>query len=236
MGTLGIALGTVLLPEMSSLIAGGKVKGAHAAQNRAAALGLLLTLPFVAAYFAIPLTIMRALFAHGAFHLQAATISAHALMAYGVGLPAFVLVRIVAPTFYARGDTAAPVRATLVSVAVNIALKFVLVWGLSFGAVGIALGTALAAWVNVGVLLWMARARDLIEIEPAFWRALGPIVLAAAITGAGAFGGATLGAMVVSGHWQDEAMLAIAVLCGGAGYLATALIFRRSLPLGRFAS
>ena len=62
----------------------------------------------LAADFAVPLTIMRGLFAHGAFHLQAAQISANALMAYGVGLPAFVLVRIVAPTFYARGDRCQP--------------------------------------------------------------------------------------------------------------------------------
>ena len=156
MGTLGIAIGTVLLPEMSMRLARDDRAGADEAQNRAAALGLYLTLPFVAAFFAIPAIIMRGLFAHGAFHLQAADISADALMAYGVGLPAFVLVRCVSPAFYARGDTATPVRATIASVAVNVALKFALVWGFHFGAVGIALGTSVAAWVNVGVLVYMA--------------------------------------------------------------------------------
>jgi len=237
MGTLGIALGTVLLPEMSSRLAAGDHKRAHTAQNDAATLGLLFTLPFVAAYFAVPLTIMRGLFAHGAFHMQAAIVSAHALMAYGVGLPAFVLVRIAAPTFYSRGDTASPVRATLLSVAVNIALKFALVWGFHFGAVGIALGTALAAWVNVGVLIWMARGRDLIEIQSRFVKALGPILLAAAITGAGALGGATLAEMLIAkpGLWHDEAMLALAIAFGGIGYMAVILAFRRGLPLGRMA-
>ncbi len=237
MGTLGVALGTVLLPEMSSRLAAGDLKRAHTAQNDAAALGLLFTLPFVAAYFAVPLTIMRGLFAHGAFHMQAAIVSSHALMAYGIGLPAFVLVRIAAPTFYARGDTASPVRATVLAVAVNIALKFALVWGLHFGAVGIALGTALAAWVNVGVLVWMARGRNLIEIQSRLVRALGPILLAAAVTGGAALGGATLGEILVAkpGLWHDEAMLALAILCGGTAYAAVILTFRRGLPLGRLA-
>ncbi|HXJ01529.1 MAG TPA: murein biosynthesis integral membrane protein MurJ, partial [Micropepsaceae bacterium] len=189
MGTLGIALGTVLLPEMSTHIAQDNHAAAHAAQNRAAALGLLFTLPFVAAYFTVPLTIMRGLFAHGAFHLEAADLSAAALVAYGIGLPAFVLIRVIAPSFYARGDTASPVRATVISVLVNIALKFAFVWGLGFGAVGLALGTSLAIWVNVGVLIGMARSRGLIAIDGTFLRAIGPSLLAAAATGAGALAG-----------------------------------------------
>ncbi|MBN9572070.1 MAG: lipid II flippase MurJ, partial [Alphaproteobacteria bacterium] len=81
----------MLLPEMAARLAGGDRKAADHAQNRAAALGLFLTLPFVAAFFAVPDQIMRGLFAHGAFHLEAAAVSADALMAYGIGLPAFVL-------------------------------------------------------------------------------------------------------------------------------------------------
>ncbi len=234
MGTLGIALGTVLLPEMSNRLAKGDAAGASTEQNRAAALALFFTLPFVAAYFAVPGAIMRGLFAHGAFHLEAADLSAAALMAYGVGLPAFVLVRIVAPTFYARGDTATPVRATIASVVVNIALKFALVWGFHFGAVGIALGTALAAWVNVGVLVYLARARDLLSFDRLFTRSLLPILIAAAATGAGAWAGAHAAVSLFhAGRWQDEIMLALAVVCGGVAYGAVTLVFRRTLPFGR---
>jgi putative peptidoglycan lipid II flippase len=235
MGTLGIALGTVLLPEMSSRIAQGDVAGANAAQNRAAALGLLFTLPFVAAYFAVPLTIMRGLFARGAFHLEAAELSAAALMAYGIGLPAFVLVRVVAPSFYARGDTASPVRATTISVLVNIVLKFAFVWGLGFGAVGLALGTSLAIWVNVAVLIAMARQRNLISIDGVFWRAAGPSVVASAAVGVAAIGGVTLAGNVVQGGWGDVAALIGAMVLGGLAYGAVVFLFRRSLPLGSFA-
>src|ERR1043166_4211670 len=72
LGVLGIALGTVLLPEMSTRLAKGDRAGSDSAQNRAAALGLLLTLPFVAAFFLVPVTIMRGIFAHGAFDAHAA--------------------------------------------------------------------------------------------------------------------------------------------------------------------
>ena len=235
MGTLAIAMGTVLLPEMSNLLARNDKAGADAAQNRAAAMGLLLTLPFVAAYFAVPATIMQALFAHGAFNAGAAAISAAALTAYGVGLPAFVLVRIVAATFYARGDTLSPVRATIVAVIVNIALKIVLVWGAHLGAVGIALGTALGAWANVAMLIWMARSRGLMTVSPVFRRALGPTVLAAAATGAAAYFAVRSAERLAlhPGLIHDACVLGAAVAAGVLAYLAVVLLFRRLLPLRR---
>jgi putative peptidoglycan lipid II flippase len=235
LGVLGIALGTVLLPEMSTRLAKGDRTGSDAAQNRAAALGLFLTLPFVAAFFLVPATIMRGIFAHGAFDAHAADLSAAALTAYGVGLPAFVLVRIFAATFYARHDTATPVRATISSILVNIALKFVFVWGLHLGVAGVALGTSLGAWVNVAILAWYGRRESLLRIDAGLWRALPAILLAAAAAGLGAIAGAELGARFIAGHLRDEIMLALAVLLGGIGYAAVAFAFRRVLPLGRFA-
>jgi putative peptidoglycan lipid II flippase len=236
MGIFGIALSTVLLPEMSTRLAKGDKAGADNAQNNSAALGLFFTLPFVAAYFAVPLVIMQGLFAHGAFHLQAAIVSAHALMAYGVGLPAFVLQRTVSCAFYARGDTATPVRATIAAVVFNVALKFLLVWGLHFGAVGIALGTSLGAWLNVGVLVWLALNRDFLSIQTSFLRALAPVIAAAVATGALAFAGAELAHRLLhAGLLRDEGMLAAAILGGGFGYGAVTLMFRRLLPLGRLS-
>ncbi len=237
MGTLGIAIGTVLLPEMSLLLAKDDRAGADAAQNRSAALALFLTLPFVAAFLTVPLAIMQGLFAHGAFHLQAAQVSAMALMAYGIGLPAFVLIRCVSPAFYARGDTATPVRATIASVVVNIALKIALVWGAHMGAMGIALGTSLAAWVNVGVLVALARGGGLLTVDAIFRRSLLPTFLAAVATGAGAWFGVLLGAQLhfASGTLSDEVRLACAILCGGTGFALVTLLFRNALPLGRLA-
>jgi putative peptidoglycan lipid II flippase len=179
---------------------------------------------------------MRGFFAHGAFHLEAARVSAEALMAYGLGLPAFVLVRVVACAFYARGDTATPVRATVAAVVFNVALKFLLVWGLHFGAAGIALGTSLGAWLNVAVLVWLALSHDFLSVQTKFRRALGPVFAAAVATGVLALAGAELAERLLHpGLLRDEAMLAAAILAGGVGYGVVTLMFRGALPLGRLS-
>jgi putative peptidoglycan lipid II flippase len=235
LGTLGIALATVLLPEMSTLIAKGDEKGAQAAQNRSAALGLFLTLPFMAAFLLVPQTIMRGIFAHGAFHIDAADVSAMALAGYGAGLPAFVMVRVIAATFYSRHDTATPVRATMLAVAVNIALKFLLVWGFHLGALGVALGTSLGSWANVTLLVILARRRGLLVIDDTFVRSLLPSLLGVAATGGAALAGATVGVAVAhGGTLQNEAALGFAVLFGVIAYGVVTLLFRNRLPLGRF--
>jgi putative peptidoglycan lipid II flippase len=235
LGVLGIALGTVLLPDMSARLAKGDRAGADAAQSRAAVLSLLSTLPFAAAFLIIPDVIMRAIFAHGAFDRTAAELSAVALAAYGAGLPAFALVRIVASTFYARHDTATPARATITAIAMNIALKIVLVWGLGFGIAGVALGTALGAWVNVALLVWAGRSRGLLSLAPSFRRAVIPVIIAAAAAGGGAWAGALSGGVIAArlGHLNDEIVLACAVAASAMLYGGAILVFRRALPLGR---
>ncbi len=163
-GVVGVALGTVLLPEMSRRLAASEPVAAAAAQNRAVELGLFLTLPCAALFLAVPEPIMHGLFARGAFNIEAANAAAAVLSAYALGLPAFILVRTFTPLFYARGDTATPVRATMISVVVNVAVKVALVLGLGFGAVGLALGTVTAAWVNLACLALFARRHDILHI------------------------------------------------------------------------
>jgi len=237
LGVLGIALGTVLLPEMSRRLAQGDEAGSHAAQNRSAALGLFLTLPFAAAFLIVPQTIMRAIFMHGAFHADAAAISASALSGYAIGLPAFVLVRLLTATFYARHDTATPVRATWLAVAVNVGFKLLLVFGLHWGAFGVALGTSLGSWANVTTLFWLSRRRKLLIVDDTFRRSLLPTVLGALVTAGLALLGASCAFVLLPdpGLWQREAALALAIVFAGFGYGVIALMFRASLPIGRFA-
>ncbi len=230
MGIIGVALGTILLPDMSARIARGDISGANHAQNRAVVLGLLLTLPCIAAFFTIPETLMRALFAHGAFGVQSADQSAAALIAYGTGLPAFVLMRCVTPSFYARGDTATPVRATLISVAANVMLKVILVWGLAFGAVGIALGTSLAAWINLAMLLFLAHRRHLLVVTSDLTRAILPVFSAAVATGVGCLAGYWLGLNFAPAHLRAEIIFLAATICGALAYVSIVGIFRKRLP------
>lgn len=228
LGVLGLALGTVLLPEMSARLAKGDGAGASAAQNRAAAMNLLLTLPFVAAFLVIPGTIIRAVFLHGAFNPTAAALAGLALMAYGAGLPAMAMLRIVQATFYARHDTKTPARATLIALATNAGLKVLLVWGLHMGVAGLALGTALGAWINVLLLAITGRRRGLLVIDREFLRALVPAIVAAAGCGAGAF----IGMRLMAGH-GDIAALAAALVLAGLFYGAVVWLSRHRLPLRR---
>ena len=122
-GVIGIAVGTVLLPEMSRRLAAGDEAGAHHAQNRAIELTLLLTIPCLVAFLVIPELIMRALFLRGKFTAADALAAAQTLAAYAIGLIPFVLIRSMTAPFFARGDTATPVKASLTAVAINIGFK-----------------------------------------------------------------------------------------------------------------
>ncbi len=162
-GVIGIAVGTVLLPEMAKRLAAGDEAGAHHSQNRAVELTLLLSVPCVVAFLLVPELIMRALFTRGAFTTADAQAAAATLAAYALGLLPFVLLRNASITFLARGDTITPVKALAVSVVVNVALKVALMGPLA--QVGLALATAVGAWVNLSLLVSFAarqrRACDL---------------------------------------------------------------------------
>src|SRR5476651_2858397 len=151
-GVIGIAAGTVILPEMSRRLAAGDVTSAAHAQNRATEFTLLMAIPCLAAFFVIPELIMRAMFVRGAFTAADALAAAHTLTAYAFGLLPFVLIRSAVATFFARGDTATPVKAVLIAAAVNIAFKFLLMGPLA--QVGLALATSIGAWINLGLVIW----------------------------------------------------------------------------------
>jgi putative peptidoglycan lipid II flippase len=162
-GVIGIAAGTVLLPEMASRLAAGDEAGARHSQNRAIEFTLLLAVPCVAAFLIVPDLIMRALFARGAFTAADAAAAGATLAAYAIGLVPFVLIRSVSATFLARGDTATPVKALFAGVVVNVALKIVLMK--DYAQVGLAFATSVGAWINFALVVWYARRARLITVD-----------------------------------------------------------------------
>ena len=135
----------------------------RSAQNRAIEFTLLLSIPCLAAFFVIPELIMRALFMRGAFTAADAVAAGRTLAAYAFGLLPFVLIRSTVATFFARGDTATPVKAALIAAAVNIAFKFLLMGPLA--QVGLALATSIGAWINLGLVVWFAARAGHIHID-----------------------------------------------------------------------
>jgi putative peptidoglycan lipid II flippase len=222
-GVIGIAIGTVLLPDMARRLTASDAAGALALQRRAFDFTLLFSVPFVAAFLVVPDVIMRAMFARGAFTRADAAAAAATLAAYAVGLIPFVLIRSAVATFYARKDTATPVKAALTGVAVNVALKVALIGWLA--QIGLALATAIGAWVNLLLVLVFAVRAGHLDVDAAFRRSLlkffaSAIVLAAALWGT-AVGLPRLG--VGTGRFGAEITLAVLILVGAIVY-ATAIL------------
>jgi putative peptidoglycan lipid II flippase len=228
-GVVGIAVGTVLLPEMSRRLAAGDEKGAAAAQARGIQLALLLTVPCAAAAMTIPDLIMRALFARGAFTAADAVAAGSTLAAYSVGLLPFVLLRSFTAPFYARGDTATPVKAALLAVAINIALKIVLMGPLA--QVGLALATSIGAWINLSLLAIFARRQGFAVSGAAIGRPVAKLIAAGAVLAAALVAGAYGLNLALADltAFRDETMLAALVVLGGVVY-ALAVLLLLGLP------
>lgn len=222
-GVIGIAAGTVLLPEMAKRIAAGDEAGSRHAQNRAVEFTLLLSIPCMVAFLLAPELIMRALFTRGAFTTNDAQAAAATLAAYAIGLLPFVLLRSAAVTFLARGDTITPVKALAVAVAVNVALKVALMGPLA--QVGLALATSVGAWVNLLLLLWLAARARLIVVDARLLRAAGRLAVAG-LALAVALWLAQAPVAALFAEWtalRHEATLAVLAVIGAGVYGAVVL-------------
>ena len=223
-GVVGIAVGTVLLPEMARRLAAGDERGAASAQARGIQLALLLTIPCAVAAIVIPDLIMRALFARGAFAAADAAAAGATLAAYSIGLLPFVLMRSFTAPFYARGDTATPVKAALLAAAINIALKVVLMGPLA--QVGLALATSVGAWINLSLLAYFARRQGFAVSGAAIGKPVAKLIAAGIVLAAALFVGAygLERALADMGKFRDETALAVLVVLATVVYALAVLL------------
>jgi putative peptidoglycan lipid II flippase len=223
-GVIGIAIGTVLLPEMSRRLTSDDQAGAAASQRRAFDFTLLFSVPFVAAFLTVPDVIMRAMFARGAFSKADAAAAGATLAAYAIGLIPFVLIRSAVATFYARKDTATPVKAALTGVAVNVALKIALVGSLA--QVGLALATAAGAWVNLLLVIGFAVRAGYLEPDRTLARSLAKFVVAGILLGAALWLAARFAAAQFAqlSAFRDEAALLLLIVVGAIAYAGSILL------------
>ncbi len=223
-GVVGIAVGTVLLPEMSRRLAAGDERGAASAQARGIQLALLMTIPCAAGSIAIPDLVMRALFARGAFTAADAHAAGMTLAAYAIGLLPFVMLRSFTAPFYARGDTATPVKAALLAATVNIALKFLLMGSLA--QVGLAFATSAGAWINLGLLALFARRQGFAVSGAAIGAPVAKLLLAGAVLTVTLFFGEPMAETALAGlhHFHEESVLALLLLVGAIVYCALVLL------------
>lgn len=158
LGVIGVAVGVVLLPELARSLKAGNFEDAQHLQNRSLEFALVLTVPAAVGMMVLPGPIVSLLYERGQFTALDTQMTASALAAFSSGLPAYVLLKVFQPAFFAREDMRTPMWYSMISVAVNIALSLMLFPVLGF--VAIALATSLAAWVNVLLLAATLWQRD----------------------------------------------------------------------------
>jgi putative peptidoglycan lipid II flippase len=181
LGIVGVAMGTVLVPELTRALRGDDRTVVAHAESRGLELAVGLVLPATLGLIVLSEPVVRMLFQHGAFTASDTAATAQALTVLAVGLPAQVLVKALAPAFFARGDTLTPLLATLKGVAVAIVLALVL--GRLFGASGIAASIALGAWSSALSLIRRGAATFGFSIDAAARRRLPRIAAAALVMG-----------------------------------------------------
>lgn len=223
LGVVGAALGTAMLPLLSRQLRAGQRLSAHRSMNRGTELALLLTLPSAVGLAAAAGPIIAALFQRGAFSAEAAAASSAALVAYAFGLPAFVLVKVFAPGFFARGDTSTPVKIGLGVVALNLALNLLFMPWLAH--VGVALATACAAWVNAGMLAWMLTRRRHFVLDRRA-RRLMPRILAASLAMGTVVAGLAWLLPVADGSAARMLRAAALIGTGAAAYVVAGVAMR----------
>jgi putative peptidoglycan lipid II flippase len=227
LGVVGIAIGVVLLPDLSRRLRAGDVAGGRASFNRGTEFALMLTVPAAVALVVLALPLVQVLFQRGAFGAVDAVNTAWALAAYGVGLPAFVLHKVLQPLYYAREDTRRPFYYAVASMLVNAGFAIGLMPVLGYFAA--ALATSVSAWVMVGQL-WLgsrgmgeAAATDA-RLRDRLWR----IVAAALFMGLVLWAAAAFAAPMLAAAGTRYLALAALVALGLASY------FGAGVALGAF--
>ena len=182
LGVVGIAVGIVLLPDLTRRLTAGDRVGAQEAYSRASEFSMALTLPSAVALMVIPLPLVSVLFERGAFTSDDTAATALAVAIYGLGLPAFVLQKTLQPLFFAREDTKRPFYYALIAMVLNAALAI----GLSpiIGFTAAAIGTSLTGWAMVA-LLWRGSRNmgNAARLDARFRTRVGRIILASVAVG-----------------------------------------------------
>ncbi|MCF6344312.1 MAG: murein biosynthesis integral membrane protein MurJ [Devosiaceae bacterium] len=186
LGLIGIAIGVVLLPELSRHISGGRNIEAKKTMDNSLLFAMVLTLPATAGLITLAHPIIRTLFERGAFDAIATSNTANALIAFSFGLPAFVLIKLLQPQFFARKNTKTPTIFAAISVIVNIAVSLLLFPYIQH--IGIAIATSVSAWINVIMLTFTLKSRNHFALSFEQIKQQGFLLLSAIIMGATIFG------------------------------------------------
>lgn len=220
LGIVGIAIGVVLLPDVARQLKAGNLEAVAESQNRSTEFALMLTLPAAVALAVVPVPIISVLFERGAFSAADTVPTAWALSAFAVGLPAFVLTKVLSPAYFAREDTKTPMYYATINMIVNVVLSIGLFFYFKAQGwmphLGIAVATTTAGWINALQLWWTLRKRGEFIVDKRLTRTLPMIILSSVLMGVVLY--YLSGAL---GPWLDRSN-AIVVRVAALGALVTA--------------
>ena len=240
LGVVGIAVGVVLLPDLSRRLRAGDTPGAQSALSRAAEVSLALTIPSAVALMVVPFALVSVLYERGASSVDDTAAIATAVMIYALGLPSFVLQKILQPIYFAREDTRRPFYFAVAAMVINAGLAI----GLApfVGWIAPAIATTAAGWAMFAMLAIGARSfgAEVARFDARFHQRIWRIMLASvAMGGALWLGNAALQPFLGLDWWRGLALLAL-ILIGAVSYFGVGQLigafrlseFRRSLRRG----
>lgn len=223
LGVVGIAIGIVLLPDLSRKISVADVSGARDALSRAGEFALLLTIPSSVAFIVIPLPLVSVLYERGATDAQDSLAIATAVAIYGLGLPAFVLQKVLQPLYFAREDTKSPFRFAVMAMVINASLALGLLP--VFGWISPAIAATVAAWSMVACLWHGTRKMgEAAKFDARFHKRVWRISAASVVMGSCVFASYTLGRSIFTlDYWRYLALI-ILILVGAISYFVSAQV------------
>lgn len=225
LGMIGVGMGVALLPAMGRLLGAGRPEAAIHQQNRGIEFVLLFAIPSSIGLVVAAQPIIAAMFQQGRFTAADTIACAAALRGFSAGLPAYMLIKVLTPGFHARGDTRTPMQVGLLAILLNLLGNIAL--SIPFQHVGIALATAISAWINT-FLLWSILTRRGDFHVDAGLRRTAPRMLAAGALMAIAvyFLSPHLMPLAVGGLFERGAALALLLVCGGGVYFGAGFLFK----------
>ncbi|MEM7766193.1 MAG: murein biosynthesis integral membrane protein MurJ [Pseudomonadota bacterium] len=235
LGLVGVAVGVAILPRLSRTVRAGDGRESQRTMDDGIGLAMAFTLPAAMALAVIPVMLLDALFARGAFTAGDAEQAGSALVHFAWGVPAFVLIKVLSPAFFAREDTRTPMRFALIGVGINTALGAGLFfWFKAMGLAGfpgLAIATSVAAWINVALMAATLARRG-------WYRPGGRLVgrLVRCAVASGALGAVLLAARMDAGGLLDRVPgdglveTLVVVAGGGAVYAICALVLGAIRP------
>lgn len=227
LGMIGIAMGIALLPALARRLRAGDEQGAKTSLNRAMEIAAFLTMPAAIALGVMPAFLVSGLFEHGKFDATDVHATAQALRMFAFGVPAFVLLKVLTPAFFARENTKTPMIYAALSAVINLVLGYALFRPFGMGFTGLAIATSIAAWVNVLFLTWDLLRSGAFTPDASLRARLPRILLASLVMGGGVYWlSQYFTPMLGHGYTQNYVVLALVSGLGLALYLLAGLLLR----------